>query len=114
MRTLSPADYITADQKAAEAQQQLLAIYSSAIQSMLDDKARERQYDSVLTAVSYLDDPNAAYAAEAAALKAHRSEVWTYRAGRARRRPRPAPEPAPTVEDFLAEVAAACPFAWPS
>ncbi|MDF2620208.1 MAG: hypothetical protein K0S00_2867, partial [Xanthobacteraceae bacterium] len=62
MRTLSPSDYITADQKAAEQQQLLLATYSASIQGMLDAKAQERQYDGMLAAVTYLDDPNPAYA----------------------------------------------------
>lgn len=112
MRTLSPADYITADQRAAEQQWQLLGMYSSAMQGMLDAKAQERQYDSMLTAVSYLDDPNPAYAAEAAALKAHRSAVWTY-ALAALADVQAGVRTAPPIEDFLAEVAAACPFSWP-
>lgn len=112
MRTLSPADYITVDQKAAEQQQQLLTMYSSAVQGMLDSKAQERQYDSMLTAVSYLDDPNPNYAAEATALKAHRSAVWTY-ALAALADVQAGERMAPTIEDFLGEVAAACPFTWP-
>lgn len=112
MRTLTPADYITADQKAAEQQQQLLAMYSSAIQGMLDAKAQERQYDGMLAAVTYLDDPNPGYAAEAAALKAHRSAVWTY-ALAALAEVQTGARTAPPIEDFLAEVTAACPFSWP-
>lgn len=113
MRTLSPADYITADQKAAEQHQQLLAMYSSTIQGMLDAKAHERQYDGMLAAVTYLDDPNPVYAAEAAALKTFRSNVWTY-AFAALAEVQSGAREAPTVEAFLAEVAAACPITWPS
>jgi hypothetical protein len=79
---------------------------------MLDAKAQERQYDGMLAAVTYLDDPNPAYAAEAAALKAHRSAVWTY-ALAALADVQAGERAAPPLEDFLAEVAAACPFAWP-
>ena len=68
---------ITAEHKAAEARAETLAIYQSAIQGHLDAKARERQYDNIQTAVTYRDDPNPVFAAEAAALFAWRSAVWT-------------------------------------
>lgn len=88
------------------------ADYSRALRIMLDAKAQERQYDGILTAVTYLDDPNPAYAAEAAALKAWRSAVWTYSLA-ALANVQAGTRDAPTVEDFLAEVTAACPFSWP-
>ena len=51
--------------------------YAGVIQAHLDAKARERQYDSILSAITYRDDPNAQFAAEAEALFAWRSAVWT-------------------------------------
>lgn len=108
----SPSDYITAEQRAAEEQQHRLATYSSAIQGMLDAKAQERGYDGMLAAVTYLDDPNPAYAAEAAALKVWRSVVWTY-ALAALADVQAGEREAPTVDGFLGEVTAACPFSWP-
>lgn len=52
--------------------------YVEAIQALLDEKAKERGYDNIFTAISYLDDENEKYAGEAAALKSWRSAVWTY------------------------------------
>lgn len=52
--------------------------YTNAIQAQLDATARERNYDSIQTAVTYRGDPNPQYAAEGEALFNWRSEVWTY------------------------------------
>lgn len=86
------------------------ADYAAAIQALLDATARERQYDSMLTAATYIGDPNPQFAAEAAALIGWRSEVWTYATAQlaavvAGERA------APAVADLLAELPA---FAWPS
>lgn len=87
--------------------------YGGAVQAMLDGKARERSYDSIATAVSYRDDPNATYAAEGTALFNWRSAVWTYvyqqlAAVQAGTRAQPA------VADFVTEVGMQCPFEWPA
>jgi hypothetical protein len=79
---------------------------------MLDAKAQERSYDSIATAVSYRDDPNATYAAEGTALFNWRSSVWVYTyaqlaAVQAGTRAQP------TVADFVTEVGQNCPFEWP-
>lgn len=113
MWTPNPSDIVTAEQQAAEQQQMLLDDYSSSIQGLLDARARERGYDSVLAAVTYLDDPNPAYAAEAVALKAWRSAVWTY-ALAALAAVQAGERAAPSVEGFIAEIAAGCPFGWPA
>lgn len=78
MWTPDPSKIITAEQKAAEAQAGLMASYSVAIQLHLDAKAKERHYDSIHTAISYRGDANPQYDAEADALFAWRSAVWTY------------------------------------
>jgi len=88
------------------------ADYGRAVQIMLDAKAQERSYDSIATAVSYRDDPNATYSAEGAALFNWRSAVWTYvyqqlAAVQAGTRAQPA------VADFVTEVGTQCPFEWP-
>lgn len=90
------------------------ADYSTAIQAHLDAIARQRQYDSMLTAVSYISDPdeenyNPQYDAEGRALKAWRTAVWTYATAQlalvlAGERT------APTIAEFLAELPT---FAWP-
>lgn len=112
MWTVDTGKIITADDKASKARAELLASFSSAIQAMLDAKARERSYDSIATAVSYRDDPNATYAAEGSALFDWRSAVWTYAyaqlaAVTAGTRTQP------TVADFVTEVEQNCPFSWP-
>lgn len=89
-----------------------LADYAAAAQAMLDERARERGYDGILSAVSYLDDPHPPFAAEAAALKAWRSAVWAY-ATAALAEVEAGARPAPDLPDWLAELAGACPFAWP-
>ena len=98
---------VTAEQKAAEARAETLAIYQSAIQGHLDAKAQERQYDNIQTAVSYRDDPNPVFAAEASALFAWRSAVWTAVMTMLAEVDEEAP---PTVEAVIAELPA---FAWP-
>lgn len=90
-----------------------LADYSDALQMMLDAKAGERQYDSIQTGISYRGDPNAQFAAEGNALFDWRSAVWTY-ATEQLGKVQSGERAQPSVEHFIAEVAAACPFAWPS
>lgn len=83
-----------------------------AVQAMLDAKAGERQYDSVASAVSYVTSTNPAWQAEALALRDWRDAVWVFvfsalAAVQAEKRV------APSVTGLLAEIEAACPFAWP-
>ncbi|WP_411037304.1 hypothetical protein [Shinella sp. BYT-45] len=109
MWTPDPAIIITAEAKAEQAKAALLAQFSGAIQAQLDAKARERQYDSVQTAVSYRNDPNPTFAAEAEALFAWRSAVWSYSTtelGKVAVGERQVP----TIEDFIDELPA---FEWP-
>ena len=85
----------------------LQAMYSNAIQQHLDNMARERGYDGIHTAISYRDDPNPAYAAEALALFNWRSAVWT---GANAMLAAVNPASPPTIEAVLAGLPA---FAWP-
>lgn len=59
---------------AIETEQRRLALL---VQSHLDAAAQLRGFDTVFTACTYIDDPNPQFAADAAALKAWRSAVWT-------------------------------------
>lgn len=47
------------------------------IDSFAKDEAANRNYDSVQSAISYLNDPNPVFAAEAEAFRNFRSAVWT-------------------------------------
>jgi len=85
----------------------LQATYSAAIQQHLDNMARERGYDGIHTAISYRDDPNPAFAAEALALFNWRSAVWTAATAMLTE---VNPSSPPTIETVLGALP---PFAWP-
>lgn len=87
--------------------------YEAGIQKMLDDGARLRNYDDVRSAVTYVGDKNAQFAAEALAYRDWRSNVWTYcytqlAAVQAGQRTQPA-----TVVELVTEVGVACPLVLP-
>ncbi|WP_418235968.1 hypothetical protein [Ensifer adhaerens] len=88
------------------------ADYSAAIQAHLDAKARERQYDGIHSAIGYRDDPNLDFAAEADALFAWRSTVWTFSSAELAK-VMSGERVQPTVAEFMAELEAACSFEWP-
>lgn len=82
---------------------------ASLIVGVMDAKARERRYDSIQTAVTYRDDPNPVFAAEAQALFAWRSAVWTA-AFAILAEVEAGTRPFPGEADFLAELP---PLVWP-
>lgn len=53
-----------------------VAQYTAAIQSMLDAKAQERHYDSILSACTYVTSTNATFHAEGQACVQWRDAVW--------------------------------------
>ncbi|MGV1769108.1 hypothetical protein ACQZ6B_02920 [Agrobacterium vitis] len=83
--------------------------FQLAIQQAMNAKARERGYDSMTTAVTYVDDKHPTFAAEAAALKDWRSDVWVYSLTELEKVIADQ-RPIPTITDFLAELPA---FTWP-
>ncbi|MCC4298557.1 hypothetical protein [Aurantimonas coralicida] len=103
------AKLVTAEQRAAHVAATLVAAFSSAIQAHIDAKAQEGQYDSLLTAVTYRDDPNPQFAAEASALFQWRSDVWTYATSELAR-VQAGERTMPTVENILTELPE---FVWP-
>lgn len=107
MGTVDLSQLVTAEQKAARARRALLDAYSAAIQNHLDATAQERLYDSIQSAVSYRDDPNPVFAAEATALFTWRSAVWT--AATAMLDGMGEGEP-PSIESVIAALPA---FEWP-
>lgn len=47
------------------------------VQVLLDSTAAERNYDNIFTALTYLESKNPKFAAEAAALRDWRDDMWT-------------------------------------
>lgn len=88
------------------------ADYSTAIQAMLDAKARERGYDSIASAVSYVTSTVPAWAAEALVLRDWRDAVWSHALAEMAA-VQAGTRTAPTVEAMLVEIDLACPFGWP-
>ncbi len=82
---------------------------SRAVQRHLDEVVRQRQYDSIETAVSYRGDPNPVFSADGKAAFAWRSAVWSHavaefgkiESGKRRQ---------PAIPDFIAELPK---IAWP-
>lgn len=59
--------------------EKIKADLSSAVQFHLDSAARQRGYDSILSASTYADDPSVPkFQAEGQAYRAWRALVWTY------------------------------------
>lgn len=54
-----------------------MSVVQSMVQSLLDSKAQERQYDNIFTALTYINSTNKKFAAEAAALRDWRDAIWT-------------------------------------
>lgn len=59
-------------------QAQTISACKSALQSVLDAGAQAWGYDSIVTAVSYVGDPDPQFSAEALALRQWRSDVWRW------------------------------------
>ena len=109
MATIDFSKVITAEQKAADALAQAMAEYSGAIQAHMEAKAHERHYDSLQSAISYRDDANEQFAAEAAALFVWRSAVWTYATAELEK-VTSGQRAQPSVADLIGELPA---FTWP-
>lgn len=110
MWTPDPSKIVTAQQKVSLALVDLETQFSVVIQSLLDDTARTRRYDGIHAAISYRDDPNPQYAAEAQALFFWRSAVWTY-AYSELAKVKSGVRPIPSVEEFISELPT---ITWPS
>lgn len=78
--------------------------YESATQSMLDSKAQELGFDSILSAVSYAEEPaDPDVQADAIRLRAWRSRVWK-KARKIRVAVESESRTLPSVDDFLTEL----------
>lgn len=103
MWTPDPAQIITAEQKAAEAQAVLQEQFRAAIQSLVDTQAKGRNYDGGNSLASYVASTNLEWAAEAQAFVAWRDQVWFYAYSELEKVMTGSRE-IPTIEDFIAEL----------
>jgi len=87
--------------------------YRQAVQAHIDVTAQQRQYDSGYTCASYVNSTNPQWAAEAQAFIAWRDAVWAYSFAELAK-VEDGEREQPTVEQFVAELAAAVPMEWPS
>ncbi|QIB36892.1 hypothetical protein G3A56_01840 [Rhizobium oryzihabitans] len=83
--------------------------YENAIQNLVDETAREKQFRDGVTLASYIGSTKPKWAAEAQAFVAWRDNVWFYAYGELAK-VQAGQRPQPTVEQFLGEIA---PIAWP-
>ncbi len=84
--------------------------YENAIQNLVDETARERQFRDGVTLASYIGSTKPKWAAEAQAFVAWRDNVWFYAYGELAK-VQAGQRPQPTVGQFLDEIA---PIAWPA
>ncbi|CDI08741.1 hypothetical protein [Agrobacterium pusense] len=83
--------------------------YENAIQNLVDETAREKQFRDGVTLASYIGSTIPRWAAEAMAFVAWRDNVWRYSYGELAK-VQAGQRAQPTVEKFLDEIA---PIAWP-
>jgi hypothetical protein len=91
-----------------ESELPLVGDYENAIQDLVDNTARKRQFRDGVTLASYTASTKPKWAAEAQAFVAWRDNVWFYAYGELAK-VQAGQRPQPTVEQFLSEIA---PIAW--
>lgn len=107
---LNKALMITPEMKAVAALASVINGYRIAIQSLIDGKAKEKQYDSGATLASYVNSTVPEWAAQAQAFVAWRDAVWVYAFGELDKVQK-GERQQPSVEDFVVELPA---FEWPA
>lgn len=83
--------------------------YENAIQNLVDETAREKQFRDGVTLASYIGSTMPKWAGEAMAFVAWRDNVWRYAYGELAK-VQAGQRQQPTVEKFLGEIG---PIAWP-
>ncbi len=107
-RPMTPHE--VAELEALSAPAPTITDYENAIQNLVDQTARERQFRDGVTLASYIGSTKPKWAAEAQAFVAWRDNVWFYAYGELAK-VQAGQREQPTVEEFLAEIA---PIAWPA
>ncbi|EKJ97198.1 hypothetical protein C241_02829 [Bradyrhizobium lupini HPC(L)] len=106
-----------AEEEAADSDPEVVAFlnpvtitdYENAIQNLVDETAREKQFRDGVTLASYIGSTIPKWAAEAQAFVAWRDNVWRYSYGELAK-VQAGQRQQPTVDQFLTEIA---PIAWP-
>lgn len=75
-RDATPDEIAEIEERIAQAARPTQAQYVDAVQAMLDAKARERNYDGILSACTYATDSIPKFQAEGQACVAWRGAVW--------------------------------------
>lgn len=99
----------TTEQRQATAMAEAVETYRKSIQSLIDAKASERQYESGATLASYVNSTIETWAAEAQAFVAWRDAVWLYALAELDKVQK-GERDQPSVADLLAELPV---FEWP-
>lgn len=100
----------TAEQKKAEADAATISALTGAIQSHLDAKAKERNYDGILSLCSYATSTNPKFATEGQAGVVWRDSVWAA-CYSIMSEVTSGARSVPTAEELIAEMPT---FVWPS
>jgi len=82
-------------------------------QKMMDEAARQRGYDDIKSAVTYVGDPNPQFDAEGTEYRRWRSTVWTYCYAELDKVKAGTRTPPATLVDFRAELMLNCPLNLP-
>ncbi|WP_251569572.1 hypothetical protein [Parasutterella muris] len=61
----------------AQTPEQIIQRLTIEVQKVMDEEAKKLNYDSIFTAITYENDTNPKFAAEAKAFKEWRSQIWT-------------------------------------
>jgi hypothetical protein len=101
---------ITAEQKQVAAAQAALTALTTAMQAHLDDSARTRGYDGILSLCSYAASAHPKFAAEARAGVAWRDAVWA-KGYEIQAAVLAGTRPMPTIAEVMAELPA---LEWPA
>lgn len=90
--------------------QQIIMTFEKVIGNLLDAKAQERNYDSIMSACTYIDSTVPQFAAEAQAIKVWRDQVWKYCYETLAQVQVAHSKAMPSLEEFIESLP---PFAWP-
>ena len=110
MTWLNEAEVKTAKDKQVKAMAALKHSLTSAVQKHMDEKVKERNYDSILSLCTYATSPTAKFSKEGQAGVSWRDEVWA-KGYAILADVESGARAIPTVDELLAELPV---FVWPT